>query len=56
MQYNVINLPMNIARNMTDLKANREIYQKNNIGGKFDEAITGFDAYYDTLMDQVLER
>ena len=56
MQYNVINLPMNYARHMTDLKGTLEIYRKNNIGGKFDDVIGNFAETYDHLMDQVLER
>ena len=53
---NVIYLPMNHAKSMTDMKAILPIYRRNNVGGKFDEAISKYEDYYDTLMAQVLGR
>lgn len=41
---------------MTDMKGLLKIYQKANVGGKFDEAIAGYQSYYDELMVQVLDR
>lgn len=53
---NVINLHPHYAKAMTDMKGLVKIYQTHNVGGKFDEAISKYEAYYDSLMDQVLER
>lgn len=52
---NIIYLSQNHAKSMTDMKNLVRIYSRRN-DGRFDEAIEGYSAYYDTLMDQVLER
>lgn len=53
---NIIYLPQNHAKNMTDMKGLLRVYSSRNISGKFDEAIQKYQSYYDSLMDDVLER
>lgn len=53
---NVIYLSRNHAKSMTDMKGLIRVYQPRNRDGIFDEAIGKYSAYYDELMDQVLER
>lgn len=53
---NIIYLSQNHAKSMTDMRASLQVYRKHNADGKFDEAIDGFESYYDSLMKQVLAR
>lgn len=53
---NIIYLPQNHAKNMTDMKGLLKVYSSRNASGRFDEAIDKYSSYYDSLMDDVLGR